>query len=372
MENYTQFVIKVVQMCIILGFLVIFIVRNKKGIKGYIFLQLTLISGFLQGLVECSFFLVEQIWHVSVNYDLFQLPIEHIFYGMFFIFLLLHFEYYLGYYFIPTIIGMIFMAITYTAYFIDLKYDLGYFSFQPVWHLGIGRLWLFIFDIYELYVLTFCLFASGVLNRSARKTKVYYQTFILHVAFVIGFISAICEVLEHFIPNFDPYGGLTFGVAFLVVFVLYLLSPSFVFYTPRPIFQFIVLHENGQIIYNFNNTLYKPASEVLIGSIIYAFQTFISEITQAGESQSLEFIKLNNRAVIAYRKQDILGIIITTNYSRLFKNSLEHFTEAFYNRFKEDIANFTGDFAKFDEADELVRKLFPYIVLRKQWQTRQN
>ena len=359
MLSFTHFGIKMIQLLIILSLAVIFSKRHKKGYQGFIFILLMLGSALLQSLIETIAFFARTYFQPI---DKYTMPFEYFFYSLTFLFLIMHFEYYLDFHFIPTALSILMITIIFTTCAIDFKYDLGFFSFQPIFHLGIGRLWLFLFDLFQLVAITFCFVASIIIIFSARGTRALVKTIVIGVAMFIAVIGAILEFLEHFIPNFDPYGALPFGIGFFIIFLLYLFYPDFVFYSPEPIYQFIVIHKNGQVIYDYYHPREEITNKVLIGSVFHAFVMYIEELTKS-EQQILKYIQLSDRAIILCNKKDILGIIISNRYRLLFKHSVRMFIERFYKEFQEEIKTFTGDTSVFEKADDLVRKTFSYAVI---------
>jgi len=185
---------------------------------------------------------------------------------------------------------------------------------------------------------------------------------------IIAMVGAVLEFSEHFIPNFDPYGAIPFGIAFFFIFLLYLISPDFVFYSPNPIYHYIIIHKNGQMIYHYKNPQ-ESINEAMIGSVIKAFVMFMEEFAKTKTPQTLEFVKLDNRAIICYQKEELLGLIIATRNSSLYKDSVRMFVKRFYARYKKEIKHFSGNISAFENADELVEKIFSYELISKKTHT---
>ena len=86
-----------------------------------------LVSAILQSIIETIAFFMRIYNHPIA---LIVMPIEYLFYGLTFLFLIMHFEYYLDFHYIPTFLSILFLVIIETTSIINLKYDLVFFLFN--------------------------------------------------------------------------------------------------------------------------------------------------------------------------------------------------------------------------------------------------
>ena len=123
----------------------------------------------------------------------------------------------------------------------------------------------------------------------------------------------------------------------------------------------MIVHSTGTTIFSAKNVPETNKQDSLvIGGIISAFTSVINDIT--GEpNQSLKCVELEKRVIIAERKEEIIGILIADRKLMILENSLSKFLDEFYKKYSSEIIKFTGDTSLYDEAIDLLPKIFPYL-----------
>ncbi len=363
MNTWFDFGIKTVQIVIMILILSIFLYRRKiKGIRGYHFLSLALISGIVQGIVETIFFFMDLNGLIDTSVDMIA-RIEYIPYALVFFFMLLHFEYFVGWKYIPTLFSIGILIAIFTSYIID--YFIGipaikfYSSYIP--EPMNDKLFMVLFDLYQLYVIILCSIASAIVFIKTKAKKARIQSLVLLVSLCVALVVSIVEFLEHLIIDFDPYGAIGFGLAILIVLIIYALDPNFVYVTPIPVDIFMIVNNEGTTLLCVQNVHEgNRIDNALIGGLLNAFSSFISDIVSV-PNDKLRCIEMDNKVIMVKQKDNITGVLIANKNLRIFMNSLTVFVDNFYKDYKVQIDNFTGDTSVFDSAVNLLPKLFPYL-----------
>ena len=351
--------IKLFQVVFMLFVLTIFTYRRyKKGIRGYKYLNLTIIFGLIQSFIEYTVDLVYEKKYPSIDLDHHPISkLHHIPYAFLLLCLLLYFRYFVGINFTHVIISILFIDTYLTTYTLEFIFRYKYITNDVVVN---DWIFMWIFDLYQLYIFLVCFYSSAKLYWQNRKSKVALPTFLFALSFFVSVISSIIEFQEH-ITGFELYGALLFGVTVLIIFMIYVLSPKFVYVTPVRVFRFLVLDKNSTTLFSVNYRIHTTSSEtMMLGAAIGAFTAFISDITQAPE-RTLKTVELKERVIIVQPYENIFGILIAEKKIPLFNNTLKLFTSEFYKRYAAEIRNFTGNTSVFDSAIKLLPQFFPYL-----------
>ncbi|MHA1399111.1 MAG: hypothetical protein ACTSQE_01990 [Candidatus Heimdallarchaeaceae archaeon] len=359
MENFTQFIIKMCQIAILAIMLYIFSYRSLvKKISGYKYLIYAIISAIFQGIIETFFYFTRNVYDPETSLIT---RIEYIPYTLVFLFLLLHFEHFMYWKFRPMLVSLVLISAGFTAYLIDLTYGLDPISITPnhVPNPMNDRLFMWIFDAFQLYAIIVCLIASSVTFFNSIGSKAQYQTLLLWLGFLTSLIVGILEFLEHLIP-IDTYGAIGFSVAIGIVLLLYVFDNDFVYITTAKIHNFLIIHENGTTLFSAHHIKAHPYNSLVIGGVINAFTSFINEITGAPD-QFLKNVELEKRFILASRVGEIVGLLIVDKKIKVFEDSLCRFVTEFYQAFEDQISQFSGDASIFDTAIDFIPRIFPYI-----------
>ncbi|MHA1853683.1 MAG: hypothetical protein ACTSUF_09265 [Candidatus Heimdallarchaeaceae archaeon] len=367
MISTTKLLIKIFQVAFMISVLLVFYIRHhKRGIRGYKWLSLTLVFGLIQSVVEYTVVFIYNAKYPNLYVDtvLDNEPISklhHIPYAFLLLFLLYHFRYFIGFA-VEYIVVAISMLVAYlTSYILEAIFRYTYVPNNPPVN---DWIFMWIFDLYQLYIFTACFVVSVYMYIKTRKTKVGLPTLIFSLSFLVSFISSIVELSEH-IAHVSLYGAMLFGISIVTLFLVYIIWPNYVYLTPIPVYRFLIIHETGTTMFSVQyGKLGEQQDSLMLGAAINAFTSFISDITDAPE-HTLKSIHLKDRYLLAKPHNEIFGLLISEKNIRLFNNSLTLFVTKFYQQFKKEIRNFSGDTSRFEPALELLPKLFPYLEADK-------
>ncbi len=150
----------------------------------------------------------------------------------------------------------------------------------------------------------------------------------------------------------------------IIMYLAYLLSPQFAFSVPFDVYQLIVINrEDGVTLFSFINEIRsynKPAIQVALKSpAIVAIQTLLKEITYA--EGVVHLIGMSDRQILLQSQGSVTSVLISEKSSYILNKGLEGYTREFYNRYKNEIENFTGNVGVFKGSMDILRKYFPFF-----------
>lgn len=353
MDSDTDLIIKIVQLSFMLIVLSIFLYRRyRKGIRGYHWLMSTLAFGAIQSTIEIFVYKL-----TDLNEETDPLAFIHFIpYALILLSLFLHIQYFMGLSTIYLWISISAIVSYLTVYTVETIFGS---ILTNATHVN-DWLFMIIFDTYQLYIFTFCMVGSAVLFIKSWKTKFVLPTSMFLLMFVVSVVVSITEILEHILVNFDIYGAIGFGVSIIVLFLIYIIWPSFVYATTASFYRLLIINKTGATMLDIQYPERKT-DQTLAGGVITAFTSLIGDVAQA-PNQNLLSIKFEGRTILTRTHEDIVGLLIVDKDLRLFRNSHKAFVEEFYTKSQEEIKNFTGDVSPFSGAAEILLKMFPYLV----------
>ncbi len=352
METQGDLIAKIVQIAFMLFVLSIYLYRRqKKNTRGYEWFIGAVFFGLLQSLIEIIFFAIGDIPNESVIAQIDGIP-----YAILLMFLLLHFEYFLGVKFYNLFIASSLMAVYIATYFIEL-------SLRLESNLGIDvnkMVFNLVFYIYQLYIFIVCVISSIYMLVKTRKTKIWPQTLVFALSFIVMLGTAITELIQNY-AGFEFYGAIGFGIAIFILSLIYIIFRSFVYVSATPISSFLIVHKDGPTLfacdYGKRGSL---VDSILVGGGISAFVTFLREVTNI-KDQSIQTIELDKSAIMVKEHKELFGVLFAPKRMKLLANSIEHFTIEFHKYFEEELKNFRGSTGEFRKAVDLLPKIFVYL-----------
>jgi hypothetical protein len=132
------------------------------------------------------------------------------------------------------------------------------------------------------------------------------------------------------------------------------------------IFEFIVFHKSGILLYSYNFETGKETEEsILKGSILIGINHILSNLST--QRDKLRVIKMRNRDIVLEFDPNYgyAVLLITNNRNDLIVKSIQQFMNSFVNLNKDKLNNLNGliDTSQFKNASELLHQYFkPYIT----------
>jgi len=142
-------------------------------------------------------------------------------------------------------------------------------------------------------------------------------------------------------------------------------KPSLFIELTNKIYDFIIFHKSGILLYSFNFDTGEETDESLLkGSILIGINHILANFIN--KKDQLNLIKMKNRDIIL-EYDNTLGyaLLLTTNHKNAFiERAVKHFIEKFNLLNKEKLMNLNGliDISEFGNARELIAETFhPFI-----------
>jgi hypothetical protein len=133
------------------------------------------------------------------------------------------------------------------------------------------------------------------------------------------------------------------------------------------IYDFIIFHRSGILLYSYNFETGKETDESLLkGSILIGINHILSNFIN--KKDQLGLIKMQNRDIILeYDNKHGYALLLTTNHKNSFINkAVSKFMKKFTSINKEKLNNLTGliDSSEFRNAKEIILEFFePFIKI---------
>ncbi|MFX0179738.1 MAG: hypothetical protein ACFE78_06075 [Candidatus Hodarchaeota archaeon] len=215
-------------------------------------------------------------------------------------------------------------------------------------------------------VVIFFLYISQIMgykNFNDKSLANFFSTYILLISLNIIFYSIFL---------------ITQNIVFRTLYVtLYIINSGFVLYViikkpalflvfTNKIFDFIIFHKSGILLYSYNFQTSKEGDESLLkGSILIGINHILANFT--GVEDQLNHIKMSDKGVV-FNFQNDLGyavLLIAKHKNKILENAVQEFIKRFSDKNKEDLLNLSGliDVTVFKDTGKLIKECFSkYLV----------
>jgi len=159
--------------------------------------------------------------------------------------------------------------------------------------------------------------------------------------------------------------------------ILYIINSSFVLYViikkpalflvfTNKIFDFIIFHKSGILLYSYNFQTKKEVDESLLkGSILIGINHILANFT--GVESQLNHIKMSDKGVV-FNFQNDLGyavLLIAKHKNKILEKAVQKFIKRFSDKNEKILLNLSGliDVSIFKDTKKLIKECFTkYIV----------
>ncbi|MFX1279212.1 MAG: hypothetical protein ACFFA3_07325 [Promethearchaeota archaeon] len=217
------------------------------------------------------------------------------------------------------------------------------------------------FNIFILSLLIFYLFN----NLSDLRDKIAGRNLsILTVQFGMVIVSFTLNLFTQITIFKFVYYAVYFIGALFVTYIMYK-QPSLFLELTNKLFDFIIFHKSGILLYSFNFETRKETDDSLLkGSILIGINHILANFIDRKDQLSL--IKMKDRDLIfEYDNKYDYAILLTTNHKHIFiEKAVRRFMRKFSDLNGEKLKNMKGliDVSEFRNAKDLITEMFtPYI-----------
>ena len=201
---------------------------------------------------------------------------------------------------------------------------------------------------------------TRIRNSILKKMSISITLELSIIIFLYSFYILTRVVLFKYIYS----GFYLIGVCFISFFLIK--KPFLFIELTNRIYDFIIFHRSGILLYSFNFETGKESDESLLkGSILIGINHILSNLIN--KKDQLGLIKMQNRDIILeYDNNHGYALLLTTNHKNTFiANAVNKFMKKFTESNKQKLQNLNGliDTSQFKNAKDIILEFFePYIV----------
>ena len=360
--DINELYIKIAQLVIILIILAYFLYRRiKDRISGFTWF-ITLFSFIvLQSLIEIAIFFPTQngkIDSTSSIQEIHMLPSGIALFGLFLYMEFIRSEK-------PSTILLALASVLlggYIAvYFLELS--LGLESSIPAEYRS-SRILL---NILQAFVLAEAVYIFVQDVRKVEYRKLRRISLAMAIAFGIGFFFATLKIFERWTiqinENLQFYGAIPFSITFGILAIAFIANPFYVYLLPTKINKILVFNDAGLLLYSVRIGKDEPelSRDTLFSGIITALKSLIAETTGARTDLRKVSFRDKKLLIVENKERNLTTLIVCDTDSFILQTAAKHFTERFYFRYKPSIDDFDGAVTVFNDASDLVKRVFPFV-----------
>ncbi len=223
-----------------------------------------------------------------------------------------------------------------------------------------------IFDSFQLYTAIMLFYVYYEQYRVSDNAQI--RRFLVFLLIAIGIFvgSSVAEILEVFIPNFDPNGFLLTIPTFLIIAWFYIKYPNFVYLAPSKVQFLQIVSKRGELLYAAELQEELGISDFLIAPSLTSVNSLLGELIGDKNLEVKQF-EFTNGNILFEQIGDIQIILQTDRPAGILKRSMRYMLRVFTREFQDQIDNFTGFVGVNDNnisPDDVLRQCIP-IVLSK-------
>lgn len=214
--------------------------------------------------------------------------------------------------------------------------------------------------IYNMIIISITILTQifGFKNYSDRDLGILFNyfdiVFILRIIFYSLFLIFTGVVLR---TSFC----ISYFANIVIILIIIIKRPNFLVVFTNKIYDFIIFHRSGILLYSYNFQTDKEVDDSLLkGSILIGVSHILNNFSNV--KNQLELIKLKDKGVI-FQFDNELGyatLLIAKHKNTLLEKSVSNFNHEFSRKFKDYLENLHGliDISKFSDTRTLINEFF--------------
>ena len=216
-----------------------------------------------------------------------------------------------------------------------------------------------------IVVISWIIQIKGYKDFSDRKLGNFYFFFVFLLSLKILWYTLYILTLNSFFKILHQM----FYIIFMgfVVFLVIKKPESFVVFTNK-IYDFIIFHKSGILLYSFNFEKQSEVDEALLkGSILIGINHILANLSNV-ENQ-ITLIKMSDRAIV-FNYNNQLGyavLLIAKHKNKILEKAVDNFTKKFAEINKDNLKKLGGliDVSTFKNAHDLIEEYFSHYLTGK-------
>ncbi|MHA2309356.1 MAG: hypothetical protein ACXABJ_08775, partial [Candidatus Heimdallarchaeaceae archaeon] len=163
--------------------------------------------------------------------------------------------------------------------------------------------------------------------------------------------------------NLQFYGAIPFSITFGILAIAFIANPFYVYLLPAKINKILIFNEAGLLLYSVRIGKDDPelSHDVLFSGIITALRSLIAETTGARTDLRKVSFRDKKLLIVENQERNLTTLIVCDSDSFILQTAAKHFTEGFYLKYKSAIDEFDGAVGIFQDASDLVKRVFPFV-----------
>jgi hypothetical protein len=184
------------------------------------------------------------------------------------------------------------------------------------------------------------------------------------IASVLGMIFYIMYLIE---PVFILISNLNLIIGLLIFTIALIREPKLLYIFPFTVYRIVVKDREGQPLFD-HDWSESNISENIFAGFLNAVQLMSEEVMHIG---GLLDINLEEGILILKESERITVGLVASKSSKLLRDSVVNFTNAFEHKFDRELKSSTKDMSSYEAAYELIEKYFsnfPYKFFKSKKQ----
>jgi len=216
-----------------------------------------------------------------------------------------------------------------------------------------------------IVVISWILQIKGYKDINDRKLRNFYFFFIFLLSLKIIWYTFYILTLNSFFKILH----LIFYIIFIGFVVFLTVKKPYIFSVfTNKIYDFIIFHKSGILLYSFNFENQSEIDESLLkGSILIGINHILANLSNVEDQITL--IKMSDRAII-FNYNNQLGyavLLIAKHKNKILENAVDNFTKKFAEINKDNLKKLGGliDVSTFKNANDLIEEYFSHYLTGK-------
>jgi hypothetical protein len=158
---------------------------------------------------------------------------------------------------------------------------------------------------------------------------------------------------------------LSYFVNIMIILILIIRRPNFLVVFTNKIYDFIIFHHSGILLYSYNFQTDQEVNDSLLkGSILIGINHILNNFSNV--EYQLDLIKLRDKEVI-FQFDNELGyasLLIAKHKNHILEHSVSNFNDAFSRQYRDILKNAHGliDISKFSGTKDLIDEYFKRYI----------
>jgi len=184
----------------------------------------------------------------------------------------------------------------------------------------------------------------------------------------IGFFGTVPSYLN----DISILGEIFPMVGLLIFLLTYILDVDYIYRLPHDHYMLMVTYKSGVAIHTkkFDTKREVQIEENLFSGFISSLTFVFNNILQS--ISPIEVISSKDASILIRSGERILVIILTQQPTSILARALDRYIRRFEDKFKDELKRESTEVGKFQEAEELIKPMFPFLKIKENSEKKPN